>query len=319
MLASILLLVNMLFGLPSTALNSADSVQKEIYLADPYVLLYNGTYYIYGTGNKNGIEVYQSDDLMKWTGPCGKRSGLALHKDDVWGDKWFWAPEVYHVNNKFYMFFSTEEHIVVAVSDNPLGPFVQQKQEPLLKTKAIDTHLFIDDDGRKYLYYVAFTNGNVIWMCEMEDDLLSIKPNTTKECFGASQLWEKSKKQPVADVNEGPYMVKRDGTYYLFYSGNHFENPDYGMGYAASKSPYGPWVKYANNPILKSSGDNLGTGHGALFTDKLGNLVLVYHVHYDKTTVAPRKIRFNYCKYNKEKGIFELLDTVYKPFIQSDK
>ncbi len=52
---------------------------------------------------------------------------------------------------------------------------------------------------------------------------------------------------------EGPTVVKLDDLYYLFYSANHFKNIDYAVGYATSTSPYGPWKKHANNPIIHRS------------------------------------------------------------------
>jgi Beta-xylosidase len=206
------------------------------------------------------------------------------------------------------MFFSVEEHIAVAVSDNPLGPFKQENQKPLLETKAIDAHLFIDSDGRKYLYYVAFTNGNVVWMCEMNNDLMSIKPNTIRKCFEASQPWEKSDKQPVALVNEGPFMLKHNNLYYLVYSANHYANPDYGIGYALSSSPTGPWAKFAGNPILQSPDTLRGTGHCSLFTDTEGILNIVYHAHYSQKEVQPRIVYINRCSFvhNDSTGIDEL-------------
>ena len=70
------------------------------------------------------------------------------------------APEVYYVNNKFYMYYSAEEHICVAVSDSPLGPFRQAVQKPMLEDeKAIDNSLFLDDDGKAYLFLFALTMG----------------------------------------------------------------------------------------------------------------------------------------------------------------
>ena len=68
-------------------------------LADPYILLDNGTYYAYGTHSDTGIEVYTSNDLKTW-----KYSGLALKKGDAWGSKWFWAPEVYKTGQGYLMY-----------------------------------------------------------------------------------------------------------------------------------------------------------------------------------------------------------------------
>src|SRR5690606_30088867 len=146
-------------------------------------------YYMYGTSAEDGIEVFRSTDLLHWEGPVGARGGLALHKDDVWGDHWFWAPEVYFVNGRFYMFFSAEEHINVAVSDSPLGPFVQEEQAPMLETKAIDNHLFFDDDGTPYIYFVNFRDGLETWVAEMDPDLLSMKKETMKRCIRPEQPW----------------------------------------------------------------------------------------------------------------------------------
>lgn len=77
---------------------------RKVPLADPFILLYDGVYYAYGTGAGSGIEVWTSRDLSTWERAKGNaRDGLALHRTDVWGEKWFWAPEVYRLNDKFHM------------------------------------------------------------------------------------------------------------------------------------------------------------------------------------------------------------------------
>lgn len=269
-------------------------------MGDPFILREGDTYYMYGTTSDDGIEVYKSSDLAQWEGPVGATNGFALHKKDVFGEKWFWAPEVYKIGNQFYMFYSSEEHIAVATSKSPLGPFTQEKQAPLLDSKAIDAHLFIDDNGKKYLYYVAFTNGNVIWMCEMNDDLLSVKPSTVQKCFERSQPWEFSRKEPQGTVNEGPFILKHKKVYYLVYSANHYASQDYGIGYATSKSPKGPWIKYAQNPIWQSPDTLRGVGHCSFFKDKEGNLQMVYHSHFNRYKVQPRRVWINEAEFKKD-------------------
>ena len=102
-----------------------EGVETPMPFGDPFILLHEGTYYAYGTHADDGIEVYTSDDLQTW-----KYKGMALQKKDVWADRWFWAPEVYEVNGKFYMYYSADEHICVATADSPAGPFIQSKKEP---------------------------------------------------------------------------------------------------------------------------------------------------------------------------------------------
>ena len=260
--------------------------------ADPYVLYHDGQYYLYGTGGDDGIKVYISTNLAKWTDARGATNGYALHKDDVFGDKWFWAPEVYYIDGKFYMFYSANERISVATANNPTGPFTQTEAEqvPFHDAGEIDTHLFIDDDGTKYLYYVRFTNGNEIWVAELNDDMRSIKEETLTHCLGANdataQPWEKVQ----ARVNEGPFVLKHNGTYYLTYSGNDYQSPKYAVGYATSDSPMGPWTRYEGNPILIGNDELAGTGHHSFITKPSGCNIIIYHAHNTPNAVQPRKM-----------------------------
>lgn len=273
--------------------NSTDEVTPEkqppvevisttLPIADPYVLLYDGTYYAYGTSVGNGFEVYTSDDLETWK----RSSALALSEKDSYGDHNFWAPEVYYVEKekKFYIFYSAEEHICVATSDSPYGPFVQDEQKPIREEGSIDTSVFFDDDGKAYLYFVRFNDGNVIWVAELNDDLKSIKEETLTQCFAAEEPWELI----LPKVVEGPSVIKQGDTYYLMYSANGYTSQDYAVGYATSKSPFGPWKKYEKNPILHNYKGLVGVGHGAPFIDKEGKMRYVFHAHKSTTEIHPR-------------------------------
>lgn len=265
-------------------------------LGDPFILLHNGTYYAYGTNAEDGIEVYTSDDLNKWK----KETKLALHKNDTWANRWFWAPEVYYVNGKFYMYFSADEHIAVAVSDSPLGPFKQENKKPmLLGEKAIDNSLFIDDDGKAYLFFDRFNDGLNIWVAELTDDLLSIKEETMHPCIHVSQSWE----EVWPRVNEGPFVIKRNGLYYMTYSANSYESPFYGIGCATTDNIMGEWTKYEENPLLQKPGDLVGVGHSATFTDKEGNLRIVFHAHRDKNNIHPRAMYISDVYFQHENGV----------------
>ena len=257
-------------------------VSMTLPIADPYILLYDGMYYAYGTSGDNGFEVYTSDDLETWK----RSSAMALNKQDSYADRWFWAPEVYYVEKakKFYLFYSADEHICVATSDSPYGPFVQDEKKPIREEKSIDTSVFFDDDGKAYLYFVRFTDGNVIWVAELNDDLKSIKEETLTQCFAAEEPWELI----LPKVVEGPSVIKQGDTYYLMYSANGYTSQDYAVGYATSKSPFGPWKKYEKNPILHNYKGLVGVGHGAPFIDKEGKMRYVFHAHKSTTEIHPR-------------------------------
>lgn len=253
--------------------------------ADPDVLYHDGTYYLYPTnaGDANddqGIKVYTSTDLVNWTD-----QGFALKKEDVWGNFNFWAPDIIERDGTFYMYYTAEEHICVATSDSPLGPFTQDIKKPLHETtKEIDAHVF-EDEGKYYLYFVRFDNGNVIEGAVLNDDMKSIDESSIKRLLTPDQAWEMDK----AKVNEGPYMLKKDGVYYLTYSGSHFESAMYGSGYATSDNPLGPFTKYANNPIMQSNAVAKGTGHHGIVETPAGEIYMVYHRHKSTNETEPRE------------------------------
>ncbi|KAA6302992.1 MAG: Oligosaccharide 4-alpha-D-glucosyltransferase [Candidatus Ordinivivax streblomastigis] len=270
-----------IFILSALQATAQDASLAKLPLADPFVLCYNNKYYAYGTSDANGIVVYTSDDLKYWI----KAPNLALHKNDSYADRWFWAPEVYYINGRFYMYYSADEHICVATSDSPLGPFKQDVKQPMFAEKGIDNSLFIDDDGKAYLFFVRFTDGNAIWVAELENDLKTLKTNTLHFCLSASQSWEND----MGRVNEGPYVIKHEGTYYLTYSANDYQSQNYGVGYARAGTIMGDWMKYSNNPILQRPNGLVGSGHHCLFRDKEGRLRMAFHAHKSLTVVNPRE------------------------------
>lgn len=134
-------------------------------LGDPYVLYDNGRYYMYGTGggSKDGFLAYSSDDLVNWSREGQVYSG---NSESSWCIGDFWAPEVYRVKDKYYMFFSaqwrdnpTKEaenfRIGVAVADKPTGPFKDLYNKPVFDPgyPIIDANVFFDTNGKMYLYY----------------------------------------------------------------------------------------------------------------------------------------------------------------------
>lgn len=264
----------------SSAAMGAVLPEQRVKLADPFILLHEGTYYAYGTHNPHGIEFYTSTDLKKW-----HYGGIALHKRDSYGKKWFWAPEVYYLNGRFYMYYTAEQRICVATSDSPAGPFKQSEKCPMTdEGHTIDNTLFIDDDGTPYLFYVRIKHGFQIVAAELESDFTTVKSNTTTHCIKPKQRWERME----GKVNEGPSIIKHKGLYYMLYSGNGYKSQNYGIGCAVARDIRGPWKKLPDNPIFQRPGDLVGTGHGAPFYDKKGRLHYVFHAHNNSEKVHPR-------------------------------
>ena len=267
------------------------SKEEQIAFADPTIVRQGANYYLTGTTNTipQGFSMLVSKDLKNWTstGP------LLTEGPQVYGDKGFWAPQLYLNGKTWQLAYTANEQVAVAESSSLTGPFTQKQVKPVdASEKNIDPFIFNDDDGKTYLYHVRFNNGNYLWVAAYDKNTMSIDPSTLKQCLGNTEAWENTPDYPAAPIMEGPTVIKHKGKYYLFYSANHFMSRDYAVGYAVADSPMGPWHKPANNRIIHRSivGEN-GSGHGDVFADKKGNLFYVYHVHNSNHAVSPRLTR----------------------------
>jgi xylan 1,4-beta-xylosidase len=240
--------------------------------ADPHVIRHQGKYFLYPTLDGRGYDAFVSEDLVHW-----EEKGKVF--SDARGGAW--APDVFHHkkgDGTFYLYYTVNKPktpeskggklIGVAVADNPMGPFADKG---VLAQDAIDAHLFQDNDGKFYLYYVHLAGGFKIMVQPMSDPLTMT--GEARKVIQPTEAWE----MISGEVTEGPFMLKHNGLCYLMYSGTGADSPNYGVGYATSRSPLGPFVKYAGNPIAHRGGSVLGPGHHCVIDGPDGRLWMVYH------------------------------------------
>lgn len=267
---------------------------REICLADPTVYAEDGTYYLSGTrsGQPEGFTMMESTDLRHWK--YHEPDSMSLRKGDgVFGGRWFWAPQYLKTEDGYLLAYTADEQTAIARADRVTGPFRQDVISPADgSAKNIDPFIFKDDDGKYYLYHVRFHGGNFIWVAELDMESGHPVPGTLRQCLECTEEWENTPAYKSDPIMEGPTVIKVDGIYYLFYSANHFMSPDYAVGYAWAKTPYGPWHKNPENPVIHRDivGEN-GSGHGDIFKGPDGRYWYVYHVHNSDTRVHPRKTR----------------------------
>lgn len=242
-------------------------------LADPAVIAHEGTYYLYATGDSRGFDVYTSRDLYEWVeGP---------RAIDIPGGN-VWAPDVFRdpVDGQFYLYYSANYRVGVAKAASPIGPF---NDLGILIEGAIDPHMFRDRDGRYYLYYEKAADAEAtlrswrrptgrIFVQPMSNP--STRESQPRLLLSPDSSWERGW---IFRVVEGPWMLERDGEYFLMYSGNAAFSADYAIGYAVGKSPLGPFVKHPGNPIIARGGGVLGPGHHSVVEGPDGELHIVYH------------------------------------------
>lgn len=251
--------------------------------ADPDVYYENGTYYLYATSSyvKKGYEVYTSPDLVHW-----EKAGMAMEEAWGFGEK-YWAPDVKKIEGRYVMAASVSEHLGLAVAEHPEGPF--RPQESWLFDFSIDGHLFLDGDGSLYLYYVSWREGHTygLYGCRLDSSALMPVPGTERLLLTPTEAYELHQ----APVVEAPYMLCRDGKYYLTYSGSHYQSIHYCVAAAVSDAPLGKFERCPENPILVGNGEVSGCGHHCIVHTPAGQLYLLYHTHAaTNKQVHPRQL-----------------------------
>jgi arabinan endo-1,5-alpha-L-arabinosidase len=261
---------------PTTHAEESTLVLNDIWIRDPNIIFHNGTYYMTGTTAGDGFLGYSSTDLTNW-----KSEGYIYQKNNsnYWAQRLFWAPEYIERNGKFYLFFTGyadnySRATGVAVSDHPLGPFVDLMKDPLTPKEydCLDGHLFTDTDGENYFYYVnEWIQHGVVGVGEMW--VQKMASNFTYLLGTPVSLWKGTDSPWGNRVIDGPSMLKLGSTYYLFWSSfNGAETGNYSVGYSTSNSPLGPF-KIDPEPIVNYDG-----GHSSWFlNNQTGQRLIVFH------------------------------------------
>ena len=278
----------------------------EGWYADPEAVVFGKQYWIYPTFSGEGLgmeapdslspwqrqaqqhsinpqyllqtffDAFSSDDLVHWT----KHPKVLSVEQVRWAAFALWAPSVVAANGKFYLYFGANDiqsdqevgGIGVAVAEKPEGPFRDALGKPLIssfynKAQPIDQYVFTDDDGTHYLYYGGWRHCNV---ARLGDDMVSLLP------FDDGQL---VKELTPEGYVEGPFMLKRNGIYYLMWSEGGWTGPDYCVAYAMASSPLGPF-KRIGKILQQDATVATGAGHHSVIRDaENGQYYIVYHRH----------------------------------------
>ncbi|EDY82787.1 glycosyl hydrolase, family 43 [Verrucomicrobiia bacterium DG1235] len=287
-------------------------VGSELLMGDPFVLRADGYYYLFGTTDPDrGFRCYQSANLRDW-----QELGFALESGpDDWGQAPFWAPEVKAYQGRYYMTYSAHDEIAgrlltaIAVSDRPEGSYCNL-HAPWFDAgfSAIDSHIACDPDGTPFLLFSrngvkdGYSYGK-IYGAPLAADLSGLNEEPIL-LLQADQDWERIAWESNR-CNEGPFVIFKNGVYYMTYSGNHTFRPGYGIGYATASHPMGPWTKAEDNPI---AGTDLeigysGAGHNSIVSSPDGSeRFIVYHTHENSDQPDNEKRTVNIDRISIENG-----------------
>jgi len=251
--------------------------------ADPAVLRTpDGWFYAYATQSTSGdrllnIQVARSVDLVRW-----EHLGDALPDKPAWArtKQNFWAPHVTASDERYFMYYSAEPDestgkcLAVAVSSAPQGPFVDSGS-PLMcggGFEHIDPMAFDDPKtGMPLLYWGS--GFRPIRVQPLAPDRLGFLPGSTPQDVAVPD-----ERKPYRSLVEAPWVVFRDGTYFLFYSGDRCcgWEANYAIMVARSDSAFGPFDA-PDEVMVERNWAWFAPGHNAVVTDDAGVDWILYH------------------------------------------
>ena len=271
-------------SIPTRVATYTNSVQDRD-LPDPGVIYADGFYWMTHTmgGPDNGWPLYKSSDMVSWT---FQKHLLTSANKPAWMTDSFWAPEIHKINGQYLMtgtsWSATYGHLVIAIASSPNidGPYTVQPL-PIVNdiTNTLDSDIFQDDDGRVYLLWKrdsnagTGTNGSIrIRELNSTGSAFAVGSVETQILDNAFGGWE-------LNLAEAPWLMHRNGFYYLFYSGAHIDTT-YSEGVARATSLLGPYTRNPTNPILTNNSTWGGPGHGGFALDRDGIVWFLYHARH---------------------------------------
>ena len=252
---------------------------------DPSVIRVGTEYWAVATSSEWGPQfpLLLSRDLINW-----QQVGNLFMKRPAWSVANYWAPEIAAYTNRYYVYYVARKKdgplaVAVASSDKPSGPYKDHGVLVAQEAGSIDPVPFDDEKGQRCLIWKEDGNSRrqptILWIQPLNEDGTKLIDDP-KELIRNDAKWEGA-------VVEGPFVVKRDGWFYLFYSGSGCcgAGCNYALGVARSKSLHGPFEKYSRNPILAGNDTWKCPGHGSIVVTPHDRYFLMYHAYATKDSV----------------------------------
>jgi hypothetical protein len=279
--------------------------REDINIRDPYVLVDEGKYYLYGTrsetcwGEAFGFDCYVSDDLENFEGPIE----IFKRPEDFFFTENFWAPECYRIDGSYYLVTTfggpgIKKGIYVLKSSSPTGPFelYSDRLTPDNWT-CIDGTLHFEEDKTYLVFSHSFEDaldgtGNAdgdFCFAEVSKDLKQAISDPVKMFAPKDTAWAKPVPFAKAEFgidgdcyfSDGPFLMRINDELCMIISS--WSKAGYAVGVAISESGTinGQW-KQVKKPMYPENG-----GHGMFFRNLDGELLFALHSPNDKYKERP--------------------------------
>lgn len=266
---------------------------------DPVMIKEVDTYYVFHTGQ--GISIKTSKDRVDWA-VAGKvfSDTLAWWKTDIPEQTGhIWAPDIHYRDGKYHLYYSVSAWMnfnssigyATNVTLDPSDSRYQWVDEGKIVdfsnggqgVNCIDPNVFVDIEGRVWLFYGSFKAGlRLVELDRKTGKLLSNPPEITTI---------------TTSLGEGVFVIKAKGDYYIFASrGKCCKGLEstYEVVIGRSKNLNGPylnkegqsWVDNHYSRFLKGDYEEPGRGHNGFFTEH-DTTFIVYHAYTRSANGAP--------------------------------
>jgi len=224
--------------------------------ADPAVIEFRGEYYMFVT---RSFGYWHSTDLVTWN----------FIKPKQWFFEGCNAPTAFNYKDSLVYFAGNPAgYGSILYTDDPKSG--EWTPTASISNDIQDSELFIDDDGRTYLYWGS-SNVNPICVKELNKDDRMLETGLRKDLINLDEEkhgWERfgeNNFHPTLKEGyiEGASITKYNGKYFLQYAAPGTQFNVYGDGVYIGESPIGPFEYMKSNPMcFKPGGFTNGAGHG---------------------------------------------------------
>lgn len=266
---------------------------------DPYVLVYENKYYLYGTclSNGKGYGCVVSENLEDWSYPVQVYTP-AEDSDEI-AD--FWAPECHYYNGSFYLFATyrsketDKRGTAIFKASSPLGPFemITDGHATPKGRDCIDGTLYIDGEGQPWMVYVNEWTSSPDEVGEMaaaklSDDLSCFISEPIVLFRAKEHLWT------TGSVTDGPCLYRTENGRLIMLWSNISKSGGYAVGMAVSDNGEidGNWIHYPEAFYEKGSSFEYDGGHPMIFRTLDGELMLSIHSPNGETNGVHETVRF---------------------------
>lgn len=227
--------------------------------ADPAVVEFRGEYYMFVTRSHG---YWRSKDLLDWEFVKPGRN---------WYPQGCNAPAAHNYKDSvLYVCGDPSGAMSVLYTDDPASG--NWEATPSILHDLQDPDLFIDDDGRAYMFWGS-SNVYPIRGVELDRNRRFLRIGEQRELFGLDldrHGWERFGENHLDTVTglggfiEGPWLTKHNGKYYMQYAAPGTEFNVYADGVYVADTPMGPYRYQAHNPVSYKPGGYInGAGHGS--------------------------------------------------------